>query len=87
MVQNQSPARRLRTPALAVTWHHRLVTGHALGGELVAEALAADQSVVLDGEGLVRQGAVAAETAEAVFVVVAVFVEQLLMEGGTDVKT
>lgn len=62
------------------TWHDCLVAGHTLGGELVAVAVAAHQRVVLVGEGLVCQRAVAAETAEAVLVVVSVLVEELLEE-------
>lgn len=62
------------------TWHDCFVAGHTLGGELVAEAVAAHQCVVLAGEGVVGQRAVAAETAEAVLVVVSVLVEELLEE-------
>lgn len=58
-------------------WHDDLVTGHTFGGELVAVAVVAQQGVVLTGEGLVGQRAVTAETAEAVFVVMSVFIEQL----------
>lgn len=62
------------------TWHDCLVAGHALGGELVAVAVAAHQSIFLAGEGLVGQRAVAAETAETVRVVMSVLVEELLEE-------
>ena len=67
-------------PRLLPTWHHNLVAGHTLGGELVAVAVVAEQRVVLAGEGLVRQRAVAAETAEAVLVVMSLLVEELLEE-------
>lgn len=59
-------------------WHHRLVAGHTFGGELVAVAVAADQTVVLTREGLVRQRPVTAETPETVLVVMSVLVKQLL---------
>lgn len=62
----------------APTWHDRLLTGDALGGELAAVAVVAQQLLVLAGEGLVGQRAVAAEAAEAVLVVVAILVVQLL---------
>lgn len=62
------------------TWHDRLVAGHTLGGILVAVAVAAHQRVLLAGEGLVCQRAVAAETAEAVRVVVSVLIEEFLEE-------
>lgn len=64
------------------TWHHYLVAGHALGGKLSAVAVAAHQPVPLAGEGLVCQGAVAAEAAKTVRVVVSVLVEELLQEEG-----
>lgn len=62
---------------LPCAWHDDLVTGHAFGGELVAVAVVAQQGVVLTGERLIGQRAVAAETAEAVFMVVSVFIEKL----------
>lgn len=58
-------------------WHDHLLAGHALGGELPAVAAVAEQLLPLAGEGLIRQGAVAAEAAEAALVVVAVLVVQL----------
>lgn len=64
------------------TWHHYLVAGHALGGKLGAVAVTAHQPVPLAGEGLVGQGAVAAEAAKTVRVVVSVLVEELLREEG-----
>lgn len=60
---------------VVATWHDYLVAGGALGGELVAVAVAAHQSVALAGEGLVCQRAVAAETAKTVCVVMSVLVE------------
>ncbi len=65
---------------IVTTWLDCLVAGHALGGKLVAVAVAAHQSVFLAGEGLVCQGAVAAETAKTVRVVMPVFIEELLEE-------
>jgi len=62
----------------APTWHNCLLTGNALGGELIAVAVIAQQLLVLAGEGLVSQRAVTAEAAEAVLVVVAILVVQLL---------
>lgn len=74
-----NPQISLRKPVLNVsTWHDDLVAGHTLGGELVAVAVVAEQGVLLAGERLVRQRAVAAETAEAVLVVMPVLVEELL---------
>lgn len=60
------------------TWHDGLVAGHTLGGELIAVTVVAQQRLLLAGEGLVCQGAVAAETTETVFMVMSVLVEQLL---------
>lgn len=57
--------------------HDDLVAGHTFRGELVAVAVVAQQGVVLTGEGLICQRAVTAETSEAVFVVVPVFIKQL----------
>lgn len=65
---------------LVLTWHDRLVAGHALGGKLVAEAVAAHERIVLASERFVGQRAVAAETAKAVLVVMSVLVEELLEE-------
>lgn len=62
---------------LAGPWHNCLLTGNALGGELIAVAVIAQQLLVLAGEGLVSQRAVTAEAAEAVLVVVAILVVQL----------
>lgn len=64
----------------SLAWHDDLVAGDALGRELVAVAVVAEQRVLLVGEGLVRQRAVAAETAEAVLMVVPVLVEEFLGE-------
>lgn len=71
---------QVRVKESHLTRHHLLVADHALGGEFVAVALAAHQSIVLAGEGLVGQRASAAYAAEAVFVVVPVFIEELLEE-------
>lgn len=60
------------------TWHDNLVAGDTLGGEFVTVAVVAEQRVILAGEGLVGQRAVAVETAEAVLVVMPVLVEELL---------
>lgn len=64
--------------SLVTTWHDHLVAGGALGGKLIAVAVAAHQRITLAGEGLVRQRAVAAETAETVCVVISVLIEELL---------
>lgn len=60
------------------TWRDRLVAGGALGGEVAAVAVAAEQRVALAGERLVGQRALAAEAAETVGVVKPVLVEHLL---------
>lgn len=65
---------------IVTTWHDCLVAGRALGGKLIAVAVAAHQRVALAGEGLVRQRAVAAETAETVSVVMSALIEELLEE-------
>lgn len=65
---------------LLCTWHDCLVAGHTLGGKLVAVAVTAHQRIILVGEGLVCQRAVAAETTKAVLVVVSVLIEELLEE-------
>lgn len=59
-------------------WHYCLVTGHALGGKFIAVAVATHKAVVLAGEGLICQRTIAAETSEAVLVVVSVLIEELL---------
>lgn len=61
------------------TRHDGFVAGHTFGRELVAVTVVTQKSVVLAGEGLVGQRAVAAETAEAVLVIVTVLVKQLLI--------
>lgn len=60
------------------TWHDDLVTGYTLGWELITVAVIAEQGVILAGEGLVCQWAVAAETAEAVLVIMAILIKELL---------
>lgn len=67
------------------TWHDSLVAGHTLGGILAAVAVAAHQRLLLAGEGLVCQRALAAETAETVRVVMSLLVEELL-EGEEEEK-
>lgn len=62
---------------LPCSWHDDLVTGDTFGGELITVAVVAEQRIILAGERLVRQRAVAAETAEAVLVVMPVLVEEL----------
>lgn len=62
------------------TWHNYLVAGHTLGRKFIAVAVAAHQTFGLVGEGFVCQRALAAETAEAVLVVVSVLVKELLDE-------
>lgn len=69
------------------TWHDDFVAGHALGGELVTVAVIAEQRLLLAGEGLIRQRAITAETAEAVLVIVPVLVEQLLAGEQEDTTT
>lgn len=59
------------------TWHDDLVAGHALGGELITVAVIAEQRVILAGERFVCQRAIAAETAEAVLVIMPVLIEEL----------
>lgn len=60
------------------TWHDNLVAGDAFGGELITVAVVAEQRLVLAGEGLIRQRAITAETAEAVLVIMPVLVEEFL---------
>lgn len=62
------------------TWHHNLVASHTLGGELVAVAVVAEQRIILAGEGFVCQRAITAETAEAVLMIMSVFIKKLLTE-------
>lgn len=52
----------------------------ALGGVLVGVALGAEELLILGGEGLVYQRALALETLETVLVPVAVLVGQILQE-------
>lgn len=76
--------KRSATTPFTFTWHDDLIAGDALGGELVAVAVVAEQGVVLAGERLVRQRAVTAETAEAVLVIVPLLVEELLAGPGNE---
>lgn len=62
----------------APTWHDGLLTSDTFGGELAAVAVVAQQLLALAGERLIGQRAVAAETTEAVLVVMAVLIVQLL---------
>lgn len=68
------------------TWHDHLLAGHTLGGELPAIAAVAEELLSLAGEGLVGQGAVAAEAAETALVVMAVLVVQLLWGREAEVR-
>lgn len=67
-----------RSSPPAPTWHDGLLAGDALGGELAAVAVIAQQLLALAGERLVGQRAIAAEATEAVLVVMAILVVQLL---------
>ena len=58
----------------------------ALGGVLVGVALGAEELVVLGGEGLVHQRALAHEAVEAVLVPVAVLVGQVLWRAKRDIQ-
>lgn len=62
------------------TWHDDLVAGDTFGGEFVTVTVIAEQRLILAGEWLICQWAVAAETAEAVLVIMPVFIEELLAE-------
>lgn len=79
--------KRIAVPSPTFTWHDNLVAGYTLGGEFVTVAVIAEQSVILVGEGLVCQRAIAAETAEAVLVVMPVLVEELLAAEQETTKT
>lgn len=67
-------ARVLQLPR---TWHDDFVAGYTLGGELITVAVVAEQRVILAGKRLICQRAIAAETAEAVLMIVPVLVEEL----------
>lgn len=60
------------------TWHDNLVAGYTLGGELITVAVIAEQRVILAGERLICQGAITAETAEAVLMIMPVLIKELL---------
>lgn len=60
------------------TWHDDLVASYTLGGELVTVAVIAEQRFILAGEGLIRQRAITAETAETVLVIMPILIEELL---------
>lgn len=62
----------------APTWHDGLLTGDTFGGELAAVAVITQQLLALAGERLISQRAVAAEATEAVLMVMAILVVQLL---------
>lgn len=60
------------------TWHDGFLAVVALGGILIGVALGAEELLILGGEGLVHQRALALEALEAVLVPVAVLVGQIL---------
>lgn len=80
MVTEREKKKVIQPVFIVITWHDCLVAGHTLGRKFIAVAVAAHQPFVLAGEGFVCQRALAAETAEAVLVVVSVLVEELLEE-------
>lgn len=82
MITQETVHLLIQSVFIVTTWHDHLVAGGALGGKLGAVAVAAHQRVTLAGEGLVRQRAVAAETAETVCVVISVLIEELLWGEG-----
>lgn len=61
-----------------LTWHDDLVAGNTLRWELIAVAVIAEQGLILAGKGLICQRAIAAETAEAVLMIMPVFIKELL---------
>lgn len=62
----------------ASTWHDGFLALVALGGILVGVALSAQELLILGGEGLVHQRALALEAHETVLVPVTVLVGQIL---------
>lgn len=62
------------------TWHDGFLALMALGGILIGVALSAEELLILGGEGLVHQRALALEAHEAVLVPVTVLVGQILRE-------
>lgn len=70
-------------PSLSdLTRHYGFLALVALGGIFIGVALGTEELLVLGGEGLVHQGALALEALEAVLVPVAVLVGQILREEG-----
>lgn len=67
-----------------LTRHDGFLAGMALGGVLIGVALSAEELLILGGEGLVHQGALALEALETVLVPVTVLVGQILTNGHND---
>lgn len=67
-----------------LTWHYGFLALVALGGILVGVALSTEELLILGGEGLVHQGALALEALETVLMPVAVLVGQVLQEHRRD---
>lgn len=68
------------TSLSALTWHYGFLALVALGGVLVGVALSTEELLILGGEGLVYQRALALEALETVLMPVAVLVGQILRE-------
>lgn len=66
------------------TWHDGFLALVALGGILIGVALSAEELLVLGGEGLVHQRALALEALETFLMPVTVFVGQILQEQQMD---
>lgn len=69
---------------LLPTWHDGFLALMALGGILIRVALSAEELLILGGEGLVHQRALALETLETFLMPVTVLVGQILGQTGTD---
>lgn len=69
---------------LIPTWHDGFLALVALGRILIGVALGAQELVILGGEGLVHQRALALEALEAVLMPVAVLVGQILQRHHLD---
>lgn len=68
------------TSLSALTWHDGFLALVALGGVLIGVALSTEELLILGGEGLVHQGALALEALETVLMPVAVLVGQILQK-------
>lgn len=68
------------------TWHDGFLAVVALGGILIGIALSAEELLILSGEGLVHQRALALEAHEAVLMPVAVLVGQILQAQQSDTQ-